>query len=78
VSRIAFGQHGQDLMKTTTYEEAKPILFDLIKNLQKQFDDMLFNNVTKGDLGSVSGTFISADGTPKTITVLNGIITSIK
>jgi len=76
--RIAFGAYGQDFSKATTFEEAKPILIDLIKNLQKQFDDMLYNNITKGDLGSVSGTFISADGTPKTITVLNGIITSIK
>ncbi|GEM_PF-4322199 len=75
---VNFGAYESELHKTTTFEEAKPILIDFIKNVQKQVDDILSNALGKEDVGTVSDEFTSNDTPTKTVTVSNGIVTNIK
>jgi hypothetical protein len=76
--RINFGDYKSRISKTTTVEELRSVMYEIIDNMQKQFDGILGGMVKREDLTDVAGTFTTADTPPKTVTVSNGIITQMK
>jgi hypothetical protein len=47
---INFGPYAEELAKTTTIEEARPIFYDLIKSVQKEFDEIYKHALDKADV----------------------------
>lgn len=47
---IEFGQYEKQLEKAENWEEGRKILMELVKNIQRQFDDTLKNSFQRSDL----------------------------
>jgi hypothetical protein len=48
--RVNFGRYETLIGKATTWEEARPLLIDFIRNVQEQVDELLKNTLQREDL----------------------------